>query len=103
MKFFIWLLFCSVLPACSTSSSVNLKKISLGDNKGAVLHQLGSPLRSYYKEETQRWVYKVRDENNGLVEKEVWFKDARVVYADAPFLLKQPPSEKKTIEYTPIE
>jgi hypothetical protein len=102
MKFFFWLLFCGALQACSTSSPIDLRQISIGDDKGDVLHQLGNPTRSYYKEDTQRWVYKLRDEGQTFVEKEVWFKDGRVVYVDS-HKYKAPAPAKKKIEYTPIE
>lgn len=71
--------------------------ISIGDDKGAVLHQLGNPERTYSKEGTQRWVYKTKDAA-GVVEKEIWFQDGKVVFVDEASRAK-----KTSIPFEPVQ
>jgi hypothetical protein len=89
---------CFVLFACSSPPPVDLQNISLGDEKGIVLHKLGNPDRTYYKEGTQRWVYKIKPANGPSIEKEVWFQEGKVVFID-----QASRGKKETLHYEPVE
>ncbi|MBY0383802.1 hypothetical protein K2X05_01475 [bacterium] len=67
----------------STAPKINFDSIQIGETKGSVLYKLGNPTRTYFKEGTQRWVYRTSGEN-GIAEKELWFQEGRVVLIDSP-------------------
>lgn len=80
----ILFLSCSLFFACATTPKINFDSIQIGETKGSVLHKLGNPVRTYFKEGTQRWVYPVPSEDGSTTDKELWFQEGRVVLIDSP-------------------
>jgi hypothetical protein len=97
MKKVLLSLICFVINACSSAPPIDLQQISLGDEKGTVLHKLGSPERTYFKENTQRWVYKIKQAASPVIEKEIWFQEGKVVFVDIA-----PRTKKESIPYVPV-
>ncbi len=85
------------LMSCSSPPPINLQHISLGEEKGVVLHKLGNPERTYYKDNTQRWVYKIKQAANSSIEKEIWFQEGKVVFVD------EAPRKKTSIPFEPVQ
>ncbi len=54
----VYLLFCLSLWSCSHNPIDSFNKISVGDDKEAVLEKAGSPLRSRFKEGRDIWTYR---------------------------------------------
>ena len=78
------------------------ESIAIGDTKGVVLNKLGNPKRTYFKENTQRWVYLFKKESQSLAEeKEVWFQQGQVVYADS-WTTQQRQTPQKQIQYEDV-
>ncbi len=97
MKKLLLSVICFGLFACSSPHPIDLQQISIGDDKGTVLHQLGNPDRTYFKEGTQRWVYKIKHVASSGAEKEIWFQDGKVVFVD-----EAPRAKKESIPYEPV-
>ena len=98
MKKVLLLVICIGLCACSSPPPLDLQQISIGDEKGTVLYKLGNPERTYFKESTQRWVYKIKHEASPVTEKEIWFQDGKVVFID-----EAPRNKKDPIPYEPVQ
>lgn len=88
--------------SCASSPAQHFQSITIGDEKGSVLSKLGNPSRTYYKEDTQRWVYSLKDGSAPVKEKEIWFQNGRVVYIDA-LQIKNAQETKKQIRFEPVE
>ena len=86
------------LFACSSPPPIDLQQISIGDEKGIVLHKLGNPERTYFKDGTQRWVYKIKQPASTAVDKEIWFQEGKVVFIDQAQRHK-----KQAIPYEPVQ
>jgi hypothetical protein len=86
------------LSACSSPPPIDLQLVTIGDEKGLVLHKLGNPDRTYFKESTQRWVYKIKQPAGPTIEKEVWFQEGKVVFIDQASRPK-----KVSIPFEPIQ
>jgi hypothetical protein len=98
MKKLLILAFCVGLFACSSPPVIDLQQISIGDDKGVVLHKLGNPDRTYFKEGTHRWVYKVKNTAGLVAEKEIWFQESQVVFVD-----EAPRAKKEPIPFEPVQ
>jgi hypothetical protein len=90
------------IASCASSRTALFQSIAIGDDKGLVLSKVGSPDRTYYKEDTQRWVYMFKDAHNANIEKEIWFQNGRVVYFDA-LKTKKSNELKKNIQFEPVD
>jgi outer membrane protein assembly factor BamE (lipoprotein component of BamABCDE complex) len=102
MKNIFLALFLLILAGCASSPAALFQSIAIGDEKGSVLSKLGNPERTYYKEDTHRWVYAFKDQNGAKVEKEIWFQNGRVVYFDV-LKTKKSNEVKKNISFEPVE
>lgn len=98
MKKVLLSVICFGLFACSSPPPMDLQQISIGDAKGSVLHKLGNPDRTYFKESTQRWVYKLKQPTGSSVDKEIWFQDGKVVFVD-----EAPRNKKESIHFEPVQ
>ncbi len=110
MKIFWGLIFLFTLPlillSCTTSRpDSQFHTVQIGDSKGAVLYKIGNPQRTYFKDDTQRWVYLLKSPAPALPqEKEVWFQKDQVVYVDLnKTRTEKSPPLKKPIEFEPIK
>jgi hypothetical protein len=90
-----------VTTNCQSKPLTSFQNIALGDNKGAVLNTLGNPVRTYHKNDAHRWVYRFKNAESQVVEKEVWFKDGEVVYIDS--LAEKPKKSPQASDYVPVE
>lgn len=92
-----------ILLGCATSRpETYFQTVQIGDSKGAVLNKIGNPRRSYFKEDTQRWVYALKTTKTAVPqEKEVWFQKDQVVYVDA--WPEKPLLQKKSIEFETVK
>lgn len=78
------LLLLTQIVSCSTSPN-SFEAIHVGNDKGRVLHVLGSPKRTYRKNSVDHWVYDLPQNNSktpSLEEKEIWFQNGKVIYKD---------------------
>ena len=97
MKKVLLSVICFGLCACSSPPPIDFQQISIGDEKGTVLHKLGNPERTYFKESTQRWVYKLKQPTGSSIDKEIWFQEGKVVFVDLA-----PRAKKEPIPYEPV-
>jgi outer membrane protein assembly factor BamE (lipoprotein component of BamABCDE complex) len=64
---------------CATSLKDSLASIESGMDKSEVIDKVGSPNRSYRKDEQDIWLYRVHEEDESHLH-EITFKDGHVVY-----------------------
>lgn len=83
-------LFMFVL-SCQSSPQVEFENISIGASRGEVLAAMGSPFRSYYKNGTDIWVYKMQSKSGHWMTKELLIKNGIVIQ-------KKIPPENKPLE-----
>lgn len=88
---FFFSLFASV--SCQTSPQVGFDKISIGSKKADVLALIGGPQRSYFKNDTHRWVYTMQSKSGNWMTKELWLKNDVVVHKEIPPENKPLPSD----------
>lgn len=77
------------LLGCTTSLKESLDKIESGMDKSEVIDRVGSPNRSYRKNEQDVWLYRVHDDDTSNLH-EITFVDGRVTYTGA----ERDPTEK---------
>jgi hypothetical protein len=102
MKFLFFSFFVLLICHCTSAPKMDLRKIALNSSKGDVLHILGSPQRTYFKEGTLRWVYLVPEKSGTPIEKEVWFKEGLVVFVDSPGIKRKDTADTQ-IQFTPVD
>jgi outer membrane protein assembly factor BamE (lipoprotein component of BamABCDE complex) len=90
-----------IVFGCASTPESLFQTVAIGDDKGSVLAKLGNPTRTYYKEDTHRWVYQLKDNSGALQEKEVWFQNGSVVYFDT-LKTKKASDSKKPIRFEPV-
>ena len=92
-NFYFAFLFCALLTACQSSPQEAFANIPIGAKKGEVLVLLGSPARTYRKDDVDRWVYKQQSKSGTLVDKELWIQNGVVIKKEIP---NQPAKPKKS-------
>lgn len=97
--FLLWILLISTITSCQTSPHVVYDNIAIGAKKGEVLHAIGSPTRTYRKNGTERWVYKMPSKSGAWLYKELVIRNGIVINKEIPEQSAKP----KDIDYEEIK
>lgn len=82
--FLLWFLVSTAITSCQTSPQVAYDNIAIGAKKGEVLDAIGSPIRTYRKNGTERWVYKMQSKSGTWMYKELVIRNGVVINKEIP-------------------
>lgn len=82
--FLIYSLLALVITSCQTSRQMVFDEIAIGAKKGEVLNAIGSPTRTYRKNGTERWVYKMQSKSGTWMYKELVIRNGIVINKEVP-------------------
>jgi outer membrane protein assembly factor BamE (lipoprotein component of BamABCDE complex) len=80
----VWILISIMITSCQTSPQEAYNDIAIGAKKGEVLHAIGSPIRTYRKNGTERWVYKMQSKSGTWMYKELVIRNGIVINKEIP-------------------